>query len=131
MKSSWVSGVMLTGVMLGLGAVAVTAPARAETDGDLIYADPAEAPVVAAPPAPAEGPTLVDELAARLESSRLLVGANLLVEVNGGRVTVMGEVPSPTARTHALDVVRGTPGVTSVVDQLRVAISSPGAPTRL
>lgn len=42
------------------------------------------------------------------------------VEVQGDRVTLRGTVRNETGRLRALGLVRGTPGVASVDDRLRV-----------
>jgi hypothetical protein len=143
-RSFW--GVMLTGVLLGTaGVTAAPGLARAET-GDEVAREH-DGPAVAAPaagePAPAqpvvvvpvvlvplpEGPALAEAITTRLNNNRLVAGANIIVEVTGRQVLLVGEVPSPLARRQVVDLARTTPGVASVDAKLRIAISSPGAPT--
>jgi hypothetical protein len=137
-RSFW--GVMLTGVVLGTAAMTVApSPARAEAGEVAAYeeqpvvAKPAAAePVVTVPvvlvPLP-EGPALADAITSRLNNDRLVAGADIVVEVTGGRVRLLGEVPSAMAQRRALELARTTPGAASVNDQLRIDIASPGAPT--
>jgi hyperosmotically inducible protein len=50
---------------------------------------------------------------------------NLSFRVDGGQVTLMGQVSRPTLRTDAERVVRRIPGVSGVVNQIEVLPLSP------
>jgi osmotically-inducible protein OsmY len=64
------------------------------------------------------------EIAARVEQ-RLAFDAGLRnriydVHVSNGEVTVVGTVSSEAERLRLISIVRGTPGVTGVIDRLRI-----------
>jgi len=66
-----------------------------------------------------------------LAGDKLLKGAVITVGTSpNGVVTLVGSVPSVTAKSEALEVARGTPGVLEVKDQLQLDVSSPEAPSR-
>jgi osmotically-inducible protein OsmY len=77
--------------------------------------------------APGGGPTMSEadaEIAARV-AQRLAFDAGLRdqlygIDVYGGEVTVRGTVSSEAERLRLIGVVRGTPGVTGVIDRLRI-----------
>ena len=73
--------------------------------------------------------TVTTNVRAALQGDRLLRGAVITVATSeNGVVTLVGSVPSVTAKRQAVELATGTPGVLSVIDQLRLDISSPAAP---
>jgi len=86
--------------------------------------------------APAEPEVTDDRAIARAVMSRLSVdditrSQGFGVRVERGIVTLYGSVPSEAARARALSIVRGTPGVIEVEDELRVHadLVQPSGPT--
>lgn len=74
--------------------------------------------------------TVTTNVRAQLAGDRLLKGAVITVATSpNGVVTLVGDVPSVTAKTEAVALARATPGVAEVRDQLRLEISSPDAPS--
>jgi len=67
--------------------------------------------------------TLAGQLQQALSGHPTLSGfsQNVRVSVQNGRVTLLGNVPSEQDRQMIYDVVRNTPGVVSVSDQLQIA----------
>ena len=51
---------------------------------------------------------------------------NLAYSVNGGRVTLLGQVTNPTLKSDAQNAVKGIEGVESVDNQIEVLPVSPG-----
>lgn len=75
--------------------------------------------------------TVTTNVRAALEGDRLLRGSTITVATSDqGAVTLVGSVPSVTAKSEAEELARGTPGVVSVNNMLRLDISSPQAPAR-
>jgi osmotically-inducible protein OsmY len=74
--------------------------------------------------------TVTTNVREQLAGDRLLKGAVITVATSpSGVVTLVGDVPSVTAKSEAVALARGTPGVVEVRDQLRLDISSPNAPS--
>ncbi|HET6971336.1 MAG TPA: BON domain-containing protein [Phenylobacterium sp.] len=73
---------------------------------------------------------LRDEVSERLMQDRLLDARGIEVAVDGGVVTLTGEVPGASDVNHAALLVRATPGVTEVRSDLRV-VGGPRAVDRL
>jgi osmotically-inducible protein OsmY len=75
--------------------------------------------------------TVTTNVRAALQGDKLLRGSVITVATaENGAVTLVGSVPSVTAKREAIELAQGTPGVLSVNDQLRLDISSPQAPAR-
>jgi osmotically-inducible protein OsmY len=73
--------------------------------------------------------TVTTNVRAALEGDRVLKGSIITVNTNEkGVVTLVGSVPSVTAKREAAEIARGTPGVVSVNDMLRLLVESPNAP---
>jgi osmotically-inducible protein OsmY len=75
-----------------------------------------------APPVATADPdtALVDRVKSQLLSDSQLKNAPVEVTAQSGVVVLQGTVASSAAKTRALTVVRGTDGVTQVVDRIRV-----------
>ena len=75
--------------------------------------------------------TVTTNVRANLENDRLCKGAVLTVATSPtGKVTLAGSVPNVTAKQQAIELAKGTPGVTEVDDQMRVSVSSPQGPSQ-
>jgi osmotically-inducible protein OsmY len=80
-------------------------------------------------PGPSPADTVTTNVRGQLAGDRLLKGAMITVATSpDGVVTLVGDVPSVTAKTEAVSLARATPGVAEVKDHLRLDISSPEAP---
>lgn len=56
------------------------------------------------------------------------VAPEIQVTANNGMITLNGSVPNPELRSSLLSLVRNTPGVTGVTDQLFMPSTAPAAP---
>ena len=75
--------------------------------------------------------TVTTNVRANLEGDKLCKGAVLTVATSPtGKVTLAGSVPNVTAKQQAIELAKGTPGVTEVDDQMRVIVSSPQGPSQ-
>jgi osmotically-inducible protein OsmY len=82
----------------------------------------APAPAATATPNPTSTQnTLETTLKQKLAANSQLKAANLNVSARDGVVLVEGSVPTAAAKQQALSAVRGTHGVTQVVDRITVA----------
>lgn len=68
----------------------------------------------------ASGADLGADITQRLAVDSMTGGTVYGVDVSGGQVVIRGIVRSEAERMRVLSLVRGTPGVTSVVDRLRI-----------
>jgi len=59
-----------------------------------------------------------------------LKNAQVIISTQNGKVTLVGEMPTEFSRDQMLQIARTTPGVAIIDNQLRLAGSSPNAPTR-
>jgi osmotically-inducible protein OsmY len=66
----------------------------------------------------AQNATLAAKVKAALETRKGLKGAEIHVDVNGSMVTLKGDVNTRAQATEAVQVAKGTAGVTSVNSQL-------------
>jgi osmotically-inducible protein OsmY len=73
--------------------------------------------------------SLQDRIFVRL-AERAWAGKDFKVAADNGTVTISGTVPSDNARQRVLRIVRTTPGVDDVKDQLQVKPSSAKAPAQ-
>ena len=73
-------------------------------------------------PAPAisQNQATANAVASALKSSRTLSSYRIEIEARSGVVTLIGSVPNATQKREALALVNKVPGVTGVVDQIRV-----------
>jgi hypothetical protein len=72
-------------------------------------------------PAPVtQNQATANAVASALKSSRTLSSYRIEIEARGGVVTLIGSVPNATQKREALALVNNVPGVTGVVDQIRV-----------
>ena len=62
-----------------------------------------------------------EDVAARLEQQMSADAQQVQVDVVDDQVTLAGTVESPEARARAEAIAKGTPGVTYVMNNLRVA----------
>jgi osmotically-inducible protein OsmY len=116
MRSVW-TGMVLVAMLAG---PVIAAEPGAKTTGAYSNGDTPSAGVA---------DTVTTNVRAGLEGDRVLKGSLITVNTNEqGVVTLVGSVPSVTAKREATEIAHGTPGVVQVNDMLRLLISSPNAP---
>jgi len=74
--------------------------------------------------------SITADVKAKLDASKMLRHATVDISTQGGVVTLIGVVPSDFARSQAIDLAQGTPGVVRVDDMLRLNVASPNAPSQ-
>ena len=79
----------------------------------------------------ADDQSLTSAIQSRLYADDSTKAANIKVDVKSGVVTLSGDVPSSDVELEAMKVANGTPGISSVSDQMKVntAAASTPAPT--
>jgi osmotically-inducible protein OsmY len=75
----------------------------------------------------ARGTTLEDRIFVRL-AERAWAGADFKIDASDGQVAISGTVPNEEAKQRILSLVRRTPGVTDVKDQMTIASASARQP---
>ena len=66
---------------------------------------------------------ITTKLKAKFADETVLTGSDIHVDTSDHVVTLKGDVPSEVAKARALEIARGTEGVTSVVNLLRASRS--------
>ena len=112
---------VVVGLMLG-----AVAPAVAQAPPPPVVVAQAEP----TPPLPDPDAAITAGIKARIERSSCCRNAQLIVSTSNGHVTLSGMVTNDFSHEEALQVARTTVGVKVIDDQMRMAVSSPSAPTR-